>query len=161
MERCGTVYARVMQRARELKVARGPVAPPENVVSSGMTTSRQFGTCRRRDGSPGDQKRQAGQRDGGFFKNTTRTIERSDVSVSFVSSTAARVVLGQKTRPQGRSSFPSIGSQGWLALAACEHATPIAVQTIGVESLSQPSFGALHFFAVTRLLQAKSRGGSL
>jgi len=41
-------------------------------------------------------------------------------------------------------------------LAACEHATPIAVQTIGVESLAQPSFGALHFFAVTRLLQQKA-----
>ena len=45
-----------------------------------------------------------------------------------------------------------------LAVAACEHAkTPSPCRTIGVESLAQPSFAALHFFAVTRLLQAKSR----
>ena len=105
MERCGTVYARVMQRARELKVARGPVAPPENVVSSGMTTSRQFGTCRRRDGSPGAPQRQAGQKDASFVQKCTRTIERSDVSLSFVSSTAARVVLGQKRFSPSRLNF--------------------------------------------------------
>ena len=108
-EGCETLYARVLSReAEDLRCSAA-----QNVVSSGMTTSRQFGTCRRRHGSPGDQKRQAGQKDACFFKNTTRTIERSDVSFSFVSGTAVRIVLGQNTRPAGQSpSQQKVGCQG-------------------------------------------------
>ena len=109
--RCMHVFCRVKQSKIDAEV-------PKTWCTSGLTTSRQFGTCRRRDGSPGALKRQAGRGDACFFKNTTRTIERSDVSVSFVSSTAARVVLGQNTHPTRPLSFPSIGSQGWLWLLA-------------------------------------------
>ena len=71
-----------------------------------------------------------------------------------------RVVLGQNTRLAGyRFSQHKLAAKAFAAAAV--HATPTPGRTIGVESLSQPSFGALHFFAVTRLLQAKSRGGSL
>ena len=56
--------------------------------------------------------------------------------------------------PRGRALI-SKHRQPRLALAACEHATPSPCRTIGVESLSQPSCGALHFFAVTQLHQAK------
>ena len=121
VRRCMHVFCRVKQRDNRLGV-------PKTWCTSGMTTSRQFGTCRRRDGSPGDQKRQAGQRDGCFFKNTTRTIERSDFSLSFISSTAARVVVGQNTRPTGRVSFTAKGwlPRHWLRLLVARNA--VAVQ---------------------------------
>ena len=78
--------------------------------SPSTTTSRgtrpSFGTCSQGDGSPCDPKPQAGQRRRVFlFKNTTRTIERSDFSLSFVPGTAARVVLGQTTHITGAADF--------------------------------------------------------
>jgi hypothetical protein len=91
------------------------------------------------------------------IQRTTRTLAHAEVFVLLVRvvpSTAARVVLGQNTRPTGRllqqkAWLPRL----WLRLLVARNAVPYSYNRKLL--LAQPSFGALHFFAVTQLHRQK------
>ena len=97
------------------------------------------------------------------IQRTTRTLAHAEVFVLLVRvvpSTAARVVLGQNTRPAGPRSF----AEAWLpslCAATAEHATPTRRNISFVESLAQPSFGALAILCCNAACYSKSEEAAL